>query len=57
MLFIDTHVHYIEDEPDKYISTLLQRMDQHNIEKCVLWHVTSPAQNKNKKNSYNRASW
>jgi len=55
MNFIDSHVHYIEEDPLEYIETLLRRMDEHDVEKAVLfgvqghplcsdagvWHVTN----------------
>jgi len=39
MSFVDSHVHYIEEDPLEYIETLLRRMDEHAIEKAVLFGV------------------
>lgn len=39
MKFIDSHVHYINEDPWEYIETLLKLMDEHDIEQAVLFGV------------------
>lgn len=39
MTNIDTHIHYIDEDAIDYIDTLLRRMDENDVEKCVLFGV------------------
>ncbi|MHB1001810.1 MAG: amidohydrolase family protein [Armatimonadota bacterium] len=39
MTIIDSHVHYIDEYPLEYIETLLRRMDENGVDKCVLFGV------------------
>lgn len=38
-MVIDSHVHYIDEDSLEYVETLLRRMDDHGVEKSVLFGV------------------
>ncbi len=39
MTTVDTHVHYIGEDPAEYVELLLRRMDENGVEKSVLFGV------------------
>lgn len=42
-MMIDSHVHYINEDPIEYIETLLRRMDENGVDKSVLFGVQGDA--------------
>jgi len=39
MMFIDSHIHYIEENSEKYIETILRRMDEYKVSKGILFGI------------------